>query len=70
MIIRLFFNKLGVFLNKTIYLNQINSKNYKKIAIGNHNSEGYFRVALELIDKPSKYDVKYEDNLITISKIN
>lgn len=48
----------------------IDSKNYKKIAIGNHNSEGYFRVALELIDKPSKYDVKYEDNLITISKIN
>ena len=48
----------------------LESKSFKKIAIGNHNSEGYFRVALELIDKPSKYDVKYEDNLITISKIN
>jgi hypothetical protein len=48
----------------------IDSKNYKKITIGNHKKEGYFRVAIELIDKPSKYDVKYENNLITISKIN
>jgi hypothetical protein len=48
----------------------IDSKNYKRITIGNHKKEGYFRVAIELIDKPSKYDVKYENNLITISKIN
>ena len=48
----------------------IDSRNYKKITIGNHKNEGYFRVAIELIDKPSKYDVKYESNLITISKIN
>ena len=48
----------------------IDSRNYKKITIGNHKKEGYFRVAIELIDKPSKYDVKYENNLITISKIN
>lgn len=48
----------------------IDSKNFKKIAIGNHKGEGFFRVAIELIDKPSKYDVSYKDNLITISKIN
>lgn len=48
----------------------IDSKNYKKITIGNHKNEGYYRVAIELIDKPSKYDVKYENDLITISKIN
>ena len=48
----------------------IESKNFKKIAIGNHKSEGYFRIAIELINKPSKYDVTYKDNLITISKIN
>jgi hypothetical protein len=48
----------------------IDSRNYKKITIGNHKNEGYYRVAIELIDKPSKYDVKYENNLITISKIN
>jgi hypothetical protein len=49
---------------------ELDSRNFKRIAVGNHKSEGYFRVAIELIDKPSKYDVKYEDNLITISKIN
>jgi hypothetical protein len=48
----------------------IDSKNYKKITIGNHKKDGYFRVAIELIDKPSKYDVKYENDLVTISKIN
>ncbi|MDY0052908.1 MAG: AMIN domain-containing protein [Aliarcobacter sp.] len=48
----------------------IDSRNYKKITIGNHKNEGYYRVAIELIDKPSKYDVKYENDLITISKIN
>lgn len=48
----------------------IDSSNFKKIAIGNHKSDGYFRVAIELIDKPSNYNVTYENNLITISKIN
>ena len=47
----------------------IDSRNFKKISIGNHKSEGYFRVVIELIDKPSKYDVIYKDNLITITKI-
>ena len=32
--------------------------------------EGFFRIAIELIDKPSKYDVTYVDNSITISKIH
>lgn len=48
----------------------IDSKNFKKISVGNHKSKGYFRVVIELDDKPSKYDVSYENNLITISKIS
>ena len=48
----------------------LESKNFKKVAVGNHKKEGYFRIAIELIDKPSKYDVTYTDDLITISKIN
>jgi hypothetical protein len=48
----------------------LESKNFKRIAVGNHKKEGYFRIAIELIDKPSKYDVNYMDNSITISKIN
>ena len=57
-------------LNFDTKRDDIESKNFKKISIGNHKSEGYFRVVIELIDKPSKYDVTYKDNLITISKIS
>ncbi|MDD2886753.1 MAG: AMIN domain-containing protein [Aliarcobacter sp.] len=48
----------------------LESKNFKRVAVGNHKKEGYFRIAIELIDKPSKYDVTYVDNSITISKIH
>ena len=48
----------------------IDSRNYKKITIGNHKNEGYFRVAIELIDKPSKFDVNYKDEIITITRKN
>ena len=48
----------------------IESKSFKKIAIGNHKKEGYFRVAIELIDKPSKFEVDYKDEIITITKKN
>jgi len=46
----------------------LESKTFPKIAVGNHKNEGFFRVVLELEDKPSKYDVTYKDNLITVSK--
>lgn len=46
----------------------LESKNFKRVAVGNHKKEGYFRIAIELIDKPSKYDVSYSDESITISK--
>lgn len=48
----------------------LESKNFKKVALGNHKKEGYFRIAVELIDKPSKFDVDYKDEIITISKKN
>ena len=48
----------------------IDSKNFKKIAVGNHKSEGFFRVAIEVTTKPTNYNVTYKDNLITISKLN
>lgn len=48
----------------------LESKNFKRVAVGNHKKEGYFRIAIELIDKPSKYDVSYSDESITISKIH
>ncbi len=48
----------------------LESKNFKKIAIGNHKKEQYYRVVIELNSKPSNFEVTYKDKLITISKTN
>jgi hypothetical protein len=48
----------------------LESSSFQKVAVGNHKNEGYFRVAIELNDKPSKFKVTYKDDLINISKIN
>lgn len=47
---------------------EFESKNFKRVTLGNHASEGYFRVAIELVDKPSKFEVTYTNDLITITK--
>ena len=44
----------------------LDSKEFKKIAVGNHKKERYFRVVLEVANKPSSYNVSYTDDLITI----
>lgn len=46
----------------------LESKSFKKIAVGNHKKENYFRVVVQLNSKPSNFNVSYQDNLITISK--
>ena len=51
-------------------IDNLESKNFKKVAVGNHKKEGYFRIAIELIDKPSKFDVNYKDEIITITRKN
>lgn len=48
---------------------KLKSKNYNKITVGNHKNERYFRVVIQLEEKPSKYIVSYEDKLISV-KIN
>lgn len=48
----------------------LESKNFKRIAVGNHQKEEYYRVVVELNSKPTDYEVTYKDNLITISKTN
>ncbi|WP_226813964.1 AMIN domain-containing protein, partial [Aliarcobacter butzleri] len=35
----------------------LTSKNFKSVAVGNHEKAGFFRVAVELANKPSKYSV-------------
>lgn len=46
----------------------LTSKNFLKIAVGNHKNKRYFRVVLKLPQKPDNYNVDYENNLITIVK--
>lgn len=48
----------------------LQSKSFKKITIGNHKKENYFRVVLQLNSNPSNFDVSYKDNLITIFRNN
>jgi hypothetical protein len=48
---------------------ELKSKNFNKITVGNHKKEKFFRVVLQLEEKPSKYTVSYKEKLITI-KIN
>lgn len=48
----------------------LESKSFKKITIGNHKKEQYYRVVIELSSKPSNFEVTYKDKLITISKTN
>ena len=43
------------------------SKNFKNIAIGNHQKSGYFRVAVELEKKPSNYIVDVSNENVSIS---
>ncbi|MFV7790663.1 hypothetical protein ACNO6Z_07345 [Aliarcobacter lanthieri] len=45
----------------------INSKNFKNIVVGNHQKGGYYRVAVELGNKPSKYSVDVKSGTVTIS---
>lgn len=44
----------------------LDSKNFKKITIGNHKKNGFFRVVVEFDKNPSSYKVDYKNNLITI----
>lgn len=47
----------------------LESKNFKRVTLGNHKSEGYYRVAIELLNKPSAYKVAYENEVITITSL-
>ncbi len=56
--------------NKSFYTKKenLNSKNFKKIAVGTHKKQRYFRVVIKLANKPHNYNVyKNDDGLITIS---
>ena len=49
---------------------ELDSTNFKKIAVGNHKKENFYRVVIQLNAAPSNYKVEYKDKLITIIQIN
>ena len=53
------------FYTKKAYLSSIN---FKHIAIGAHPQNGYYRIAIDVEDLPSNYDVVYEGNTIHVMK--
>ena len=54
---------------KTFFLTKnktLDTDYFKKIVIGNHLKDRYFRIVIVLKNKPNKYKVTYTDNLVTI----
>ncbi|MGM0519913.1 MAG: AMIN domain-containing protein [Campylobacterota bacterium] len=49
---------------------ELNSKNFKKIAVGNHKKNSFFRVVIQLDSNPSNYEVSYKNDLVSISPSN
>ena len=48
----------------------LESENFKKIAVGNHKKDKFYRVVILLSMKPSNYKVEYKDNIITVFSSN
>ena len=48
----------------------LESKNFKKLAIGNHKKEKFYRVVIQLAKKPSHYQVDYKNKLLTIIQLD
>ncbi len=46
----------------------LNSSNFKAVSTGNHSSNGFYRVVVELSSKPDNYNFDYSDSIISISK--
>lgn len=47
----------------------LKSLNFQKIAIGNHDKYGFFRIVIELEKMPENYKIIYNDNKTTIMRI-
>ncbi len=47
----------------------LESTNFPKIAVGNHQKEKFFRVVVELAEFPENYEVTYDDEMVSIIKV-
>jgi hypothetical protein len=48
---------------------KLKSSNFLKIAVGNHKKDNFFRIVLELSEKPENYEVSYDNDMVTIVKL-
>ncbi|MFV0563550.1 AMIN domain-containing protein [Malaciobacter mytili] len=62
---------LDFYANENFYTirEDLNSTNFTKITVGNHKKDKFFRVVVELSDTPLNYEVTYDDNQVTIYKL-
>ncbi|PLY06356.1 MAG: hypothetical protein C0625_09465 [Arcobacter sp.] len=47
----------------------LDSTNFPKIAVGNHQKEKFFRIVVELSEMPENYEVTYDDKMVSIIKL-
>lgn len=47
----------------------LNSTSFPKIAVGNHEKEKFFRIVVELAEKPENYEVTFNDKMVSIIKL-
>ncbi len=47
---------------------ELNSSNFQAISTGNHSTDGFYRIVVELSSKPSNYNFDYSDSIISISR--
>ncbi len=62
---------LDFYANENFYTirEDLNSTNFTKVTVGNHKKDKFFRVVIELSDTPINYEVTYDDNQVTIYKL-
>lgn len=47
----------------------LESTNFKKIAVGNHKDENFFRIVIDLSSMPEDYEVTYDESKVSIVKL-
>jgi hypothetical protein len=57
--------------NENFYTKRVDleSTNFKRIAVGNHKKENFFRVVIELSSVPEDYEVTFNDTKVSIVKL-
>ncbi|RXJ86214.1 AMIN domain-containing protein [Arcobacter sp. CECT 8985] len=62
---------LDFYAKKNFYTKRedLNSTNFTKVTVGNHQKDKFFRVVIELTSTPDNYEVTYSDGHVTIYRL-